>query len=282
MPSTAVRSLFADVGGIRTHYLEAGDGPVVVLLHSGEFGASAELCWEHNIDALAAEHRVIAPDWLGYGDTDKIKDFVSGSDRMIRHMAAFLREIHIESADFVGCSMGGTMLLREASSGSCRLPVDRMALLSAGGEIPDNEARRTVLSYDGTTEGMRAILRACFADSRWVDDDDYVKRRVEASLAPGAWEVIAATRLKAPNIEPRQQFGHADTTNYEAVAHPTLVIAGGADRLRHPGYEQVMRRIPGAQIHVVPGAGHLLNIERSEECNELLHHFLAPREDERA
>jgi len=40
-----VRSRYLDVGGIRTHYLDAGDGPPVVLLHSGEFGGSAELCW---------------------------------------------------------------------------------------------------------------------------------------------------------------------------------------------------------------------------------------------
>jgi hypothetical protein len=43
-----IRSRYADVGGIRTHYLDAGDGLSVVLLHSGEFGASAELCWEFN------------------------------------------------------------------------------------------------------------------------------------------------------------------------------------------------------------------------------------------
>jgi len=45
-----VRSRYLDVGGIRTHYLDAGDGPPVVLLHSGEFGGSAELCWEFNIE----------------------------------------------------------------------------------------------------------------------------------------------------------------------------------------------------------------------------------------
>lgn len=279
MPSSPAEHHFVDVGGLRTHYLEAGDGPPLVLLHSGEYGASAELCWEENIPALSLAHRVIAPDWLGYGETDKIKDFVSGSDRMIRHMAAFLREIGVDGADFAGCSMGGTMLLREASSGRCRFPVRRMVLISAGGEIPDNEARRSVLSYDGTAEGMRAIARACFADPRWVDDDAYIQRRVDASLVPGAWEVIAATRLKAPNIPPRSQFGHADQTDYEAVPFPTLVLAGGADRLRDPGYEQALRRIPGAAVHVLDGAGHLLNIERAAECNDLLLQFLSPTEE---
>jgi len=97
-----VRSRYLDVGGIRTHYLDAGDGPPVVLLHSGEFGGSAELCWEFNIGPLARDFRVIAPDWLGFGGTDKLRDFVAGSDRMIRHMSAFLAAMAIDRADFAG------------------------------------------------------------------------------------------------------------------------------------------------------------------------------------
>ncbi len=52
------------VDGLVTSYLEAGEGDPVVLLHGGEFGASAELGWERNIAALAARYRVLAPDQL--------------------------------------------------------------------------------------------------------------------------------------------------------------------------------------------------------------------------
>jgi pimeloyl-ACP methyl ester carboxylesterase len=268
-------SRYVDVGGIRTHYLDAGDGPPVILLHSGEFGASAELTWEHNIEALAERFRVVAPDWLGFGRTDKLRDFVSGSDRMVRHMAAFLRTIAIDHAAFVGCSMGATMLVKEAARVDCRLPISRMAIISGGGFVPDNEHRRAMLQYDGTPEAMRRILRACFADPRFSEDEEYVARRVEASLQPGAWEAIAATRLKAPNVPPRSHFGQEDTTPYEAISQPSLVIAGGADRLREPGYEQAMQPIPDVEIHVVPGAGHLVNIERADLVNAMLIAFLA-------
>jgi pimeloyl-ACP methyl ester carboxylesterase len=265
---------YVDVGGIRTHYLDAGEGPPVVLLHSGEFGASAALTWEYNIPALAQRFRVIAPDWLGFGRTDKLRDFVSGSDRMMRHMCAFLRTIAIDRASFVGCSMGATNLVKEAARPDCRLPIDRMAIISGGGFVPDNEHRRSMLDYDGTPEAMRRILRATFADDRWVDDEAYVQRRVAASLEPGAWEAIAATRLKGPNVPPRTAFGQEDTTPYEAVPFPTLVIAGGADRLREPGYEEAMRRIPDVVVHAVPDAGHLVNIERADVVNALLLEFL--------
>ena len=269
-----VRSRYLDVGGIRTHYLDAGDGPPVVLLHSGEFGGSAELCWEFNIGPLAGDFRVIAPDWLGFGGTDKLRDFGSGSDRMIRHMSAFLQVMAVEQADFVGASMGATMLLREAARPDCRFPVRRLVVSSGGGFVPDNEERRRLLGYDGTPEAMRAILRANFHDPSWAQDDAYVKRRVEASLAPGAWEAVAAARLKPPTMPLRSDFGQPDTIEYERIRHPTLVIAGAEDKLRLPGYYAPLGRIPDSRIVVLPEAGHLVNIEKAGEFNGLVRQFL--------
>jgi 2-hydroxymuconate-semialdehyde hydrolase len=271
-----VASRFIDVGLIRTHYLEAGAGPTLVLLHSGEFGGSAELCWEHNIPALAEHFHVVAPDWIGFGETDKVYDFVSGSNRRMTHLVAFLAAMGIEEADFAGASMGATALVREAASPECRLPIRRMVLASGGGFVPDNDWRRRILDYDGTPEAMRAILEANFNESRWWEDEDYVRRRVESSLVPGAWEVISAARLKAPNVPARSNFGQPDTIPYESVTVPTLIFAGGADKLREPGYHEGMaERIPDSRAIVVAGAGHLLNIERADEFNRAVSDFLS-------
>ncbi len=271
-----VYSRFVNIGGIRTHYLDAGDGdePPLVLLHSGEFGGSAEICWEQNIAPLAERRRVIAPDWLGFGQTDKIRDFVSGSDRMVRHMVAFLETMAIDQADFAGVSMGATTLLREASSPYCRFRISKLVVASGGGFVPDNAQRREIMSYDGTPAAMRAILAANFSDSRWVDDEAYIARRVEASIQPGAWEAVAAARFKSPQLPERAQFGQADTIAYEQIMMPTLAIAGGADKLREPGYHEVLNRIPDARVVVLEGAGHLLNIERADEFNTLVDDFL--------
>ena len=273
---STVATRFVNVGGIRTHYLEAGDGPVLVLFHSGEFGASAELTWEHNIPALAERFRVIAPDWLGFGETDKLYDFISGAERRMRHLVAFLEVMDVKRADFAGASMGGTALVREAASERCRLPIRRMVLSSGGGYVPDNEWRRRLLGYDGTVEAMREILRANFHSPAWAEDDEYVQRRVRASLAPGAWEVINAARLKAPNVSPRSTFGQPDETPYENVKAPTLIFAGAEDKLREPGYHAVMaERIPNARAVVLENAGHLLNIEKAEEFNRVTIEFLS-------
>jgi 2-hydroxymuconate-semialdehyde hydrolase len=263
-----IASRFVDVGGIRTHYLDGGDGPPLVLLHSGEFGASAALTFEFNLPSLAEHFRVIAPDWLGYGHTDKLYDFTSGSERRMRHLVAFLGTLAIDRAHFVGVSMGGTALIREAAAPACRLPIERMVIASGGGYVPNNAARRRLLDYDGTPEAMRELLRANFSDPRWAEDDAYVARRVEASLSPGAWEVINAARLKAPNVPPRSEFGMPDRIVYEQIPYPTLLLVGEEDKLREPGFHLSMaERIPDVRTVVVPGAGHLHNIERPDVFN---------------
>jgi 2-hydroxymuconate-semialdehyde hydrolase len=64
MPTYQHRTIIA--GDIETHFLEAGGGPDLVLLHGGEYGASAEITWRYNIEALAECFHVVAPDILGW------------------------------------------------------------------------------------------------------------------------------------------------------------------------------------------------------------------------
>src|SRR5690606_13639616 len=105
-----IHSRYINIDGIRTHYLEGGDGPTVVFMHSGEFGGCAELSRQFNLEALARHFRVIAPDWLGFGRTDKVFDFVNGRDRVFGHMMRFFEIMAIREADFIGNSMGGSNL----------------------------------------------------------------------------------------------------------------------------------------------------------------------------
>src|SRR5487761_2785612 len=126
----SVSDKYIMVDGIRTHYLEAGDGPVVVLNHSGEFGACAEMSWEFQMEPLAEHFRVIAPDWLGMGRTDKLFDFVNGQGRRIEHMRRFLEVMDIKEADFMGNSMGAGMLARIAAAPKPLFPIRKLVLVA--------------------------------------------------------------------------------------------------------------------------------------------------------
>jgi pimeloyl-ACP methyl ester carboxylesterase len=269
------REQYLTVDGIRTHYLEAGEGRPVVLLHAGEFGGAAELSWEHTIPALAQEYRVVAPDWLGFGHTDKLHDFVSGTGRRLEHMRRFIEELHLGGAAYVGNSMGGLLLARAVAADPPFWPAAAVVVISAGGLAPENEHRRVLLDYDCTIEAMRAVLGVLFHDERFAADDDYVRRRYELSIVPGAWECAAAARLRSPVATDRGDFGAPDPTPWEAIRCPALMVAGENDKLKLPGYvDEIAARIPRGRALVYPNCGHAPNIEVAEQFNTDLLAFL--------
>ena len=275
MVNTPWKDRYVTVDGIRTHYLEAGMGPTVVLLHAGEFGGAAELSWERTIPTLAEHYRVLAPDWLGFGHTDKVHDFVSGQARRLEHMRRFLEELAVGQAAFVGNSMGGLLLAKAVARETPLWEAASLVIVSAGGFSPDNDARRTLLSYDLTIERMRDILTVLFADTSFADDEQYVKRRFDMSAVPGAWECQAAARFRSPQAEQRADFGVPDSTEWERIRVPTLFVAGGADRLKQPGYaDELASKLPHGRAITYPTCGHAPNIENAEQFNVDLLAFL--------
>ena len=270
-----VNSHVVSIDSIATHYLESGQGNPIVLLHSGEYGACAELSWERNIAALAEHFRVIAPDWLGYGKTDKVYDFEGGARRRINHMARLLATLEVGDAIFVGSSMGASVLAREVAGGAGQFAATAMVLSAGGGFVPNNPAREAIVDYDCTVTGMRNIVRILFHGDSWANDDEYVERRHRSSLAPGAWEVAAAARFRSPVAPPRNAVGQPDSTPYEQIGCPTLLVAGAEDPLREPGYaEQIAARIPNASALVYERCGHLPHIEAADRFNSDVMTFL--------
>ncbi|MEB3019586.1 alpha/beta fold hydrolase [[Mycobacterium] crassicus] len=264
------------VDGLSTSYLDAGDpaAPPVVLLHGGEFGASAEIGWERNIAVLAQRHRVVAPDLLGFGASAKVIDFNDGRGMRIRHLARFCAEMGVESADFVGNSMGAIMLLVDATSDAPLLPVRRLVAICGGGEIQQNQHMAALYDYDATVPAMRRIVEALFHDPAYPADDHYVRRRYESSTTPGAWEAVAAARFRRPGAEPPPPV--SSSRAYERISVPTLVIEGAADKLLPPGWsKQIADQIPQGRSVVVDAAGHCPQIEQAEQVNELLLDFCA-------
>jgi pimeloyl-ACP methyl ester carboxylesterase len=254
---------------MRTHVLEAGQGPAVVFLHSGEFGGCAESSWGALLPRFAnAGYRAVAPDWLGFGRTDKVVDFGDPKGRRLRHIAAVVAELGIERAAFVGASMGGTYLVQSLAQPAPDLPASAAVLVSGGGAVPDNAARRATLDYDLTVGGMACLLRTMMHSPHLAEDQEYVRWRHKLSLEPGAWQCTASARLRLPGhvgTSSATEFGKPDLTEYEQVAVPTLVLAGANDPLRLPGYEkELFERIPDSEVIVYPECGHMPNLENPD------------------
>jgi pimeloyl-ACP methyl ester carboxylesterase len=254
---------------MRTHVIEAGHGPAVVFLHSGEFGGCAESSWGALLPRFAiAGYRAVAPDWLGFGRTDKVVDFGDPKGRRLRHIASVVTELGIEGAAFVGASMGGTYLVQSLAEADPILLASAAVLVSGGGAVPDNAARRATLDYDLTEEGMASLLRTMMHSPQLAEDEDYIRWRHRLSLEPGAWQCTASARLRPPGrvgTSSATEFGRPDLTGYEQVAVPTLVIAGANDPLRLPGYaKELFERIPDSELVVYPECGHMPNLEEPD------------------
>jgi pimeloyl-ACP methyl ester carboxylesterase len=278
---TPVESKYIEVQGLKTHYLEAGQGAELVLVHGGEFGAAAEITWEYNLGPLAEHFHVIAPDLLGYGYTDKVFDFAPGGlyARRMRHLREFLVALGVESAHFMGNSMGAGYLLQDSAEKPPSLPIRRLITVSGGGESLMNDHRRALYEYDGTPAGMRRITEAILHDRRWSEDEAYLQRRVDMSLVPGAWQCTAAPRFRPPFAQASpsggREPGRPDAVRYEDICVPTLIIAGANDLLRVPGYAgKIGARIPDSTVVVIDNAGHCLQIEKAEAVNSAVIEFL--------
>jgi pimeloyl-ACP methyl ester carboxylesterase len=262
------------VDGLVTGYLEAGHGDPVVLLHGGEFGVSAELGWERNIAALAAHYRVLAPDMLGFGWSAKVVDFNDGRGMRIRHIARFCDVLGVQSAHFVGNSMGAINLLVDATSESPLLPMRSMVTICGGGEIQRNEHSAALYDYDATLPGMRRIVEALFFDPAYQDDDAYVQRRYESSITPGAWEALAAARFRRPGQDPPPL--PSSKRPYERIAVPALAVEGAEDKLLPNGWAaDIAKQIPRGRSAVIERAGHCPQIEQPGAVNDLLLDFLS-------
>jgi pimeloyl-ACP methyl ester carboxylesterase len=257
---------------MRTHYLEGGHGFPVVLLHSGEFGASAELSWEFNLPALTEHFHVVAPDWLGFGESAKIFSFEDMRGLRVRHITAFLKTLGIGRAHFIGNSMGGGMLASVAAKETPVWGIEKMILVGAGGFAPANDAREILNSYDGSREHMKRVLHTVLAHSPLRDDEAYLDKRHGLSLIPGAWECTAAARFRRPGVKANEK----EDTNYRNIKRPTLIVAGAKDPLREPGYARKLQaEIADSELIVFPEAAHFPHIDFPDGFNLAAIDFLS-------
>lgn len=268
------------IDGVTTRYLEAGDSrsPKLVLLHSCEFGACAEISWEYNIPALSQHFHVFAPDWLGYGGSDKTYDFGrSPLAPRLRQLQRFLETLAITEADFIGNSCAASFLLQwtaECGADYRRaLPIRKMVLVSPSSIGTPGPGRAAHNAYDGTLEAMRAIVASSFHSDSWPSDEAYVARRQQSALTPGHWEAVEAARFRMPG----RASGAPPQPDYSGCVTPLLLITGQNDKLLAEPDGAIangQRMLRGGRFEVFARSGHCSHIEHAERFNEMAVAFL--------
>lgn len=266
-----------DAGGITTNYLRSGDPAAdpVVLLHGSGPGVSAYANWRLTIPALAATHHVLAPDFVGFGYTQRPDGHDYTMDTWVAHGEAFLDALGIDSYSLVGNSFGGAVALRIATKHPEK--VRRLVLMgSVGVPFRLTEGLDVVWGYEPSVPAMRRVLDY-FAYNRELINDHLAAARYEASVQPGFHESYAAM-FPAP----RQRWLDAMITDEQAIRHiecSTLIVHGREDRVIPPDTSRrLFELIPNAQLHMFGKCGHWTQIEHAWAFNRLVASFLAGEE----
>ncbi|NKY76728.1 alpha/beta fold hydrolase [Rhodococcus opacus] len=261
-----------DVDGIATNYHDSGEGYPVLLVHGSGPGVSAWANWRLTIPALAKQFRVLAPDVLGFGYTDRPRGIRYDTTNWSRHLIGFLDALKVERIAVVGNSFGGGLALRLAIEHPDR--VHKLVLMgSVGVRFPITPALDAVWGYRPSVARMRSLLDV-FAHDRRLVSDELAELRYQASARPGVQEAYAAM-FPAP----RQRALDALSLSEErirTIGHETLVIHGRDDEvIPLSASERLERLIDRAQLHVFGHCGHWVQIEHSDRFNRLVAEFLS-------
>ncbi len=241
---------------------EAGAGEAIVLLHG--LGGS-RISWEPQLVALSVHHRVVAWDLPGYGAADALDGPVT-FEALAAAVGRLLDAIGVESAHLTGISFGGMIAQYAAAAMPSRICT--LTLLATSPKF----------GLDGTDPAAWRATRLAPLDAGQSPAD--FARRVLSSLAgPGitddalVGQIAAMSRIGADAL--RRSIDclvtHDSRGVLPKVTASTLCLVGELDDETPPAYlAAIAELIPNAHLVVVPGAGHLLNVEAPHVVDRLM------------
>ena len=262
----------ADANGIKTNYLEAGTGDPVVLIHGSGPGVTSYANWRLVLPALAENFRVLAPDMVGFGFSERPANIEYGVQTWADQVVGLMDTLELPKAHLVGNSFGGAIALRIATQHPDR--VGKLVLMgSMGVPFPITEGLERVWGYEPSFENMRKVLDV-FAYSRDLVNDELAEVRYRGSIQPGFQESFAAM-FPAP----RQRWVEAMCTpedDIRRLPHRTLIVHGREDQVIPVQTSlRLMELIDNADLSVFSHCGHWSMIERTADFNRSVNEFFS-------
>lgn len=262
--------------GLETRYLVVGDPgrDVVLLIHDGAWGGSAESTWSHLIPLLAENHYVIAPDLLGFGGSAKSVRFDRSTHEFriqnVKNLLAHLNVGRDRIVHLVGNSFGGSLVLKAAAARS--LPATSItSIAGTGGPWRSRTSLEELAYWDGTKEDLRRVTRLLVDDGSDVFEE-HLETRLRWGTEPGHYRSMASVGVPLP---PALKVRHADEWPNELrqADASILLVKGAQDELLEPDWtDHFTAAVPSVRVETME-TRHAPNIDRSDALAALLVSF---------
>ena len=259
--------MITKINGVNLAYTDQGHGMPVVLLHAFPQNRSM---WEPQVRALSKTHRIIAPDFRGFGESDAPL-WRYTLDQFANDVAGLLDHLAIKQAVFVGLSMGGYTLFAFYRTYADRVKGLVLADTRAQADTEEGRAGRFAMAQTAYTKGAGAI-----ADIMLPKLLSPVALQTKPKLVREVRATIEQTQISGIAGALMAMAERPDSVPLlTQIACPTLVITGELDGPTPPADGKLMaERIAGARLEIIPKAGHLSNLEQPEAFNRELISFL--------
>lgn len=250
-----------------TRYLEAGSGWPVVLLHA--FPLSADM-WRPQLAHVPEGWRFLAPDLRGFGGSRG--SLVRSLDDMASGILELLDALRVDRAVLGGLSMGGYVTFAIMRREPERFTALVLADTRATSDNEQSRAGRTKMLETVRAQGVAAIademLPKLLGESSRREQPD-LEQHVRALIEPNSIDGLAGA-IEAMRDRPDS------TAMLASIAVPTLILCGEEDTLTPPTEARSMQtQILRSNVVILPGAGHLSNLEAPERFSTALCDFLA-------
>jgi pimeloyl-ACP methyl ester carboxylesterase len=268
--------------GTNVNYLHAGEnGEHLLLLHGGGTD-SACLSWGHLVTSFAGKHKVFAPDWPGYGESDR-PDVQYSIPYYISVLTDFTNALGLDRISIAGISMGGAiglgftlnhpdrvgkLVLVDSYGLQDRAPAHKLSYLFVRMPLVNSFTWWTIAR---SRSMAAASLKGIFSDPNQVTDElvDLVFAELNKPKAGQAFRSFQMEEMRWDTM----------TTVYmdrlDEIQVPALIIHGAQDSLVPLHFaEEAHSRIQGSKLIVIPVTGHWPQREKPEEFYKIVSAFL--------
>lgn len=260
----------AQINDITLAYTDKGTGLPIVFLHAFPLNRTM---WAAQEEALSPRHRVVTIDLRGHGESDAPLWHYT-LDQAADDVRALLDHLSILQAVFVGLSMGGYILFAFYRKHADRVKGLILADTRAQADTPEGRIGRfqmAQIAYNDGSAAIADIMIPKLLSPGTIRSNPALVRNVRSMIEGNQISGIAgdlmamAERPDSVSLLPQ-------------ITCPTQIIVGELDVATPPHDSKLMAdQVPGARLTIVPGAGHLSNLEQPETFNQILGAFISKR-----